>query len=250
MNQPREIISLQHPLVKHFVRLHTNRDYRDDHQSVLIESKKLLQEVCVKYPTKVIMTTDLLNIPAGIKAEEVFLVTENIIHKVSGVLKPEGIIAEVAMPPSAILKGLKYLIACDGINDPGNLGTILRTALALGAEGAFIVNNSCDPFNDKALRAAKGATFRLPIARGPWEQLQKLIADNQLQPIAADISGVDLDTVKLKKKIILILGNEAHGLSAEAKDYLKVKIPMPGEMESLNVAVAAGICMYALQRKC
>ena len=243
---------MQHPLVKHFVRLHQNRDYRRDHGSVLIEGKKVLEELGSKFSAKVIMTTDLLHIPKTLEAKEILLVTDNIMHKVSGVLSSEGIIAEFSLPIPANLNGLKYIIACDGINDPGNLGTILRTALALGVEGAFIVNTSCDPFNDKALRAAKGATFKLPLAWGSWEELQTLINENHLQAIAADIHGTDIDLFKLKKStpgVILILGNEAHGLSSEAKNYLKIKIPMTEEMESLNVAIAAGICMYAIQRK-
>ncbi len=243
----REIISSQHPLVKHFVRLRQNHDYRDEHGSVIIEGMKMVSEVCTSHHTKVILTCDINAIPANVKADEVIVVSEAVMDKVSGVQNPEGIIAEVATPKQASLKGCKRVIACDGINDPGNLGTILRTALALGWEGAYILNNSCDPYNDKALRAGKGATFRLPLARGSWNDLKGLIKDNQWQPVAADVHGIDIREFPRLDKILLLLSSEAQGVSEEAASFKKVKIPMPGEMESLNVAAAATICMYVLR---
>ena len=86
--------------------------------------------------------------------------------KISGMQTPEGLVVEIEMPKPAPLEGLKYLLALDGVSDPGNVGALLRTALALGWQGIFILDESCDPFNDKALRSARGATFRLPLA---WE---------------------------------------------------------------------------------
>jgi RNA methyltransferase, TrmH family len=245
---PKEISSLQHPLVKHLVRLRQNRDYREEHQSVMVEGTALVREVCQQHPAKLIMTYDETFLPAGVKAEEVVLVNEDIMHKVSGVQTPEGIVAEVAMPKPASMKGKRLIMACDGVSEPGNLGAILRTTLALGWDGAFLLNNSCDPFNDKALRSAKGATFRLPIAMGTWKDLQKIIKENRLEPLVADVAGTPLGSIRVKDGVLLVLGNEAHGPSEESRQICQaVKIPMPGEMESLNVAVAGGILMYVLK---
>lgn len=245
----KKINSLQHPLIKHLVKVRRNSDYRHDHKSVVIEGVKTIQEVGVQFPFKVLIVLDETLIPQGIRSKEVVVVTEDIMQKVSGMQQSEGILAEIEMPSSASLKGLKRLIALDGINDPGNLGTLLRTALALGWEGVFIINESCDPYNEKALRAAKGATFRLPIGMGSWEDLKKVIAANKLQPFVADLEGEDIHTLDIPKNILLVLGHESRGISKVAASLSKkVTIPLPGEMESLNVAIAGGILMFALRK--
>lgn len=245
----KEVTSLQHDLVKHFVRLRQNRDYREEHQSVVIMGNKMIREVCSHHHTKVLMAYDPTFIPPGVKADEVVLVNEAIMQKVTGLPSPEGLVAEVAMPKPASLQGMHYVIACDAISDPGNLGALLRSALALGWQGAFILSNSCDPYNDKALRVAKGATFRLPIAMGTWDDLQKIVQKNKLHPFVADIQGTPLDEMAPTENALLVMSNEAHGLSEEAKRLCqKVTIPMPGEMESLNVAVAGAILMYTLKK--
>jgi TrmH family RNA methyltransferase len=244
----REVASLQHPLIKHFVRLRQDKDYRNEHKSVVITGKKMIEEVCSRHHTKTLMIVDASLVPPGIAVDDIVLVSEAIIQKVTGMASSEGMAAEVSMPHPATLSGMRYIFAFDGISDPGNLGTLLRSGLALGWQGAFILNSSCDPYNDKALRVAKGATFRLPIAMGSWEDLAKVVQTNQLHPIAADITGSPLGSVKPLEKILLVLGNEAHGLSLEAQRLCqKVTIPMPGEMESLNVAVAGSILMYVLK---
>lgn len=246
----KEISSLQHPLVKHLVRLRQNHDYRDEHQTVFVEGIKLIQELSQSHHIKTLCATDACLIPENVKTDDAYVVSSAIMQKITSLQNPEGLIAEMEMPQMASLKGMRYIIACDGINDPGNLGTILRSALALGWEGAFLVNNGCDPFNDKALRAAKGATFRMPLAQGSWNDLETLIAENNLCPLAADINGTKLDKFSSDKGLLLVLSNEAHGLSPEASQHCqRITIPMPGQMESLNVAAAGAILMYTLKKK-
>lgn len=245
----REISSLQHPLVKHFVRLRQNHDYRDEHQSVVVEGVKLIHELAQQHPIKSILACDGCLIPKTVNVDTTYIVNQAVMQKVTSLQNPEGLSAEIAMPKMASLKGKGFLIACDGINDPGNLGTLLRTALALGWEGAFILDNSCDPFNDKALRSAKGSTFRLPIARGSWKDLEALIKQNKLHPLAADIIGRNLDRANVKENVLLVLSNEAHGVSEEASKLCeRITIPMSGQMESLNVASAGAILMYVLKK--
>lgn len=244
------ITSLQHPLVKHLVKLRDNRHYRDTEKSVMIEGRAIVAEVCSKQPAKVLLTTTLESIPKNVLADEIVLINDAILQKISGVQSPDNLIAEVTMPTHHSMKGLQWVIAFDGISDPGNLGTLLRTALALGWQGAFLLDNSCDPFNDKALRAAKGATFRLPMTMGNWKQLKEVITLNHLKAFVADTTGVSLSTVAKQDSILLVLGSEAHGPSQESLALCeKICIPMPGEMESLNVAVAGGILMYLLKRQ-
>ena len=130
----------------------------------------------------------------------------------------------------------------------GNLGTLLRTALALNWQAVFITNSSTDPYNDKALRAAKGATFRLPLMQGSWEDLNVLIKKHQMHVFVADKQGTQLSKITPQTPILLVLGNEAHGASSFAKErYKRICIPMNPQMESLNVASAGAILMYQLR---
>jgi TrmH family RNA methyltransferase len=239
MNQ---ITSLQHPLVKHCVKLRTNRSYRSAEKKVLIVGENLVKEL----PLLTIYAVN--NVPTGLKAEKSYLVTDAIMKKITGLEHPEGIAAEVKMPKEASFENIQRLLVLDGVSDPGNMGTLIRTALALGWEGVYIIANSCDPFNDKALRAAKGATFRVPLCFGDWADLSRLISKNKMTPLAADMNGIDIKNVNKSQGIALVLGNEARGISEEAEKLsTKVAIPMSGEMESLNVAVAGGILMYCLE---
>lgn len=242
------LTSLQNPLVKHLAKLRLNRTYREEHGTVLVEGTKLIQEISAHTPIRTLLIKEGIRPPENINAKESFVVTDAIINKIAGTVSPEGILAEVPLPTASSLKGKSHILALDGVRDPGNMGTLLRTAVAFGWDGVFLLDGSVDPFNDKALRAAKGATFRLPMRTGSWADLLQLIAAEGLSPIAADIDGIAIDTFTAPKKVILILGNEGEGLSDNAtQNATKVTIPMSGQMESLNVAVAGGILMQLLR---
>lgn len=246
----KQISSLQHPLVKHLVKLRQNSDYRYDHHSILIEGSKIIAEAAPITTFKHLLTVSPDLIPKSIKADEILLTTPDIIQKISGLKSSEGILAEIPMPQNQELKDKNYILALDNINDPGNLGTIIRTALALGWEGIFLIDETCDPFNDKSLRASRGAVLKLPIMKGSWDDLKKIIVNNQLQCYVADIEGTPFEQVPPAKGLLLVLGNEAHGPSTLSLNYCKpVNIPMKESMESLNVSVAAGILMYSLRHK-
>lgn len=243
----KEIFSLQHALIKHLVKLRQNTDYRYDHQAIVVEGSKIIAELSRSQTFKTLLISAPELIPKKAKAEEIILTSPAIIQKVSGLSSPEGILGEIAMPQRANLKGKHHIVALDHINDPGNLGTILRTALAFGWEGVFFLNHTCDPFNDKALRASRGAVFHLPMAHGNWEDLKQLMKENQLQPFVADLSGTSFKKNASADRVLLVLGNEAHGPSPESLAACQaITIPMSGKTESLNVSVAAGILLCSL----
>ncbi|KAL8109210.1 hypothetical protein AgCh_025342 [Apium graveolens] len=151
------------------------------------------------------------------------------------------------------------VLVLDGIQDPGNLGTLLRSAMAFGWGGVFLLPGCCDPFNDKALRASRGASFQLPVVSGDWIHLEALKNELQMKILAghpADddnhksvtlLSRMFADSLA-DKKICLVLGSEGNGLSKKSRQEAElVAIPMTGEFESLNVSVAGGILLYMLQ---
>lgn len=245
----KEITSLQHPIVKHLVQLRTERAHRMASGTALISGKKLIEELAMRVPLKTLIIEKNYTPKIEMRAEETFIVTVEMMKKISGLQSPGPLAAEIPLPPPAHLKGKRFLLALDGINDPGNLGTLLRTALALGWEGAFITNGSVDPFNEKALRAAKGATFHLPFRCGDLKELNQLIQENKMHVYLADMQGTSLEKIALKTPVLLLLGSESHGIQPSLKEQFQtVSIPMSGEMESLNVAVAGAILMYQLKK--
>ena len=144
---------------------------------------------------------------------------------------PEPIAAEFSLPPPSELKNATPLLALDAIRDPGNLGTLIRTALALGWQGVFFLPGCADPFSDKVLRASRGALFRLPWREGSWEELAHLKKEEGLHAYSADVEGELVNKVTREKKMVLVLSNESQGITAQAKEFgQRVTIPMKGRM--------------------
>ncbi len=240
----KEITSREHPLVKHWMRLKSDAAYRKSESRVLLEGKNCIQDICKSIKPKRLVTTDP-DIP--IDAEERILVTDAILKKISGTMNPEGIIAELEMPQNRPLRGVKKIVIADRIQDPGNLGTLIRSSLAFGWDGLFLLPGTCDPFNDKALRAAKGATFHLPLYSGSWNDLHKTVKENSLELVVADTSGDDPKQF-ICKPIALLLANEAQGPNLPpGTPHKRVSLTMQGPMESLNVAIAGSILLYLYQ---
>ncbi|MBS4167738.1 RNA methyltransferase [Parachlamydia sp. AcF125] len=250
MTNIRRLSSLHNPLVKHLVKVRQNSDYRQEHQSVVVEGNIVIAEVAQTHLVKRLLTADLSLIPSSICAEEIFLVDQSILDKVSGMHRSPGILAEIKMPSPSPLKNIRSLLVLNQINDPGNLGTLIRSALAFGWEGIFIVNQSCDIFNEKAIRSARGATFRLPYRKGDLQALEEVLIQNRLSPWVADVSGTPMHEVSPPKKVALVLSNEARGASSLDSPLFSqnITIPMSGKMESLNVAIAGAILLYYLKK--
>jgi len=240
---PRRITSLQHPIVKRLVKLRQEKSYREEEKRALVSGEKLVKEFAAAAPLKLFITDEE---GAALPAEETIVVTPEILKKITGLVQPDGFAAEVPLPPPADLKGKNFLLVLDGLSDPGNVGTLLRTALALGWEGIILTEQSADPFNEKAIRAAQGAAFRLPLAVLSWQEAEKLLS--RYTVVVADLDGTPLSETTVKKPLALVLGSESHGPSAEAKKCgRKVFIPMPGKTESMNVAAAGAILLYTLK---
>lgn len=239
----KELRSLQHPLVKHLVKLRKDRKYRREQGRVVIFGKSMVDEVCADS-----MPYHVLHAEPAPKGANGYEVSEEILRKIAGVQSADSVLAEVDMPPEEDLSDARRIIVLDQVSDPGNMGTLLRTALALGWDGAFILDSSVDPFNDKALRSSKGAAFRLPLQWGSWEDLAETCPSGEWTRCVADLDGQDPSALSSRDRVMLILGNESRGPSAEAKAMADaVSIPMPGPMESLNVAVAGGILMHMMK---
>lgn len=236
----KEITSLQHPLVKYLVKLRTSSGYRKEQRRVLVVGSKLVRELFEMGLVETLFSCD--SIPFGLaqgRDMPQYRVTPEIIKKISGLVSPEPLAAECLLPDSVDLSHKQMVLVLDGVSDPGNLGTLLRTALSFGWDGAIVLPSSCDPYNEKALRAAKGATFHLPLQFGTVDDLNKMHSHHVY---IADAKG---QAASFQKPMLLVLGNEANGVSPAVRALGQpVGVPMKGDSDSLNVAVAGGILLY------
>ena len=237
----KKILSLQHPHVLHWAQLLKTRSYREKSAAVLVSGEKLVRELAQSTSLKCLMT---LEERPEIPALERFIVSESILKKISGLESPDGYAAEIPMPAPQDLSSCKNLLILDRISDPGNLGTLLRTAYALSWDGVAATPGTVDFFNDKAIRAAKGATFRLPYAI----ESPETIASWNFSFYVGHIQGKPLSDMAFHSPRALILGSEGQGLSPWAlKVGEKIHIPMRKEAESLNVASAGAIMLYEMR---
>ncbi len=189
-------------------------------------------------------------------AREVCIVAASIFNHGSATETPQGVAALVQMPViarDAIFESANpLLVVLDGVQDPGNLGTIVRSAEAFGATGLLLLPGTVSPWNQKTLRASAGSVFRVPLAQLPVEEaLAALHARGIAICAAVAHGGVDVDTLPLQQPTALLIGNEGAGISvaALAQAHHRVQIPCPGPVESLNAAVATSILLYAAARQ-
>ena len=183
----------------------------------------------------------------------VSIAPRNLIESISETQTPQGICAAFEMPEAVNIAGLPdRIVALDGVQDPGNVGTIWRTADAAGFQAMLLGAGSADPLSPKVQRAAMGSGFRVPFAH--TENLADALVELRergYHVFASDLNGADFyERPDGGEKFVLVIGNEARGISdaVRAAANCLVKLPMRGGAESLNAAVAAGIMMYELMR--
>ncbi len=240
----KKIISLQHPLIKHWVQLRVEREYREEKKRVLLIGEKPIRELSQTLKIKSLMSLEETSIPA----QEHYLLTEGMLKKITGLQQPDGFAAEFDLPLPQDLSAKSHLLILDEIADPGNLGTLLRTALSFNWEGVILTPNTVDLFNDKALRASRGAPFLLPYARLTPSEIASWIKETKREIFTADLDGTPLDSLSFKPPLALILSNETTGPSSWTEPLSKkVTLPMSPLVDSLNVATAGAILLYAMR---
>ena len=182
-----------------------------------------------------------------------FIVTRSLLETICDTRTPQGVCAAFELPEPVAPEDLpERIVALDGVQDPGNLGTIWRTADAAGFQALLLGAGSADPLSPKVQRSAMGSGFRVPYAHSE-DLAQTLIALRKRgwHVIASDLSGADFYArEELGERFVLVIGNEARGISGAVRQAadVRLKLPMRGGAESLNAAVAAGIMMYELMR--
>ncbi|HEV7737802.1 MAG TPA: RNA methyltransferase [Chlamydiales bacterium] len=231
-------------MVKKWAKLRSEKDAREEHRSVLLAGEKMIRDLSKHISLQALITER----PASeIPAQERYLVNADILRKITGVSSPDGFAAVAELPKPQSLAGKQRIVVLDRIADPGNLGTILRTALAMNWDGVLFTPQTVDPFNDKALRASKGALFFLPFA---WEEGEAFLQKARSHAYVADLEGLSLSEVSAHPPLALILSNEGAGPSQWTEKLAKkISIPMHNDVESLNVAASGAILLYAMRPK-
>lgn len=178
-------------------------------------------------------------------------VSGDLLQKVSETETPQGILAVLPLADLPSPGSPNFVLIADQIRDPGNLGTLLRTAAAAGVQAALLPPETTDAFAPKVLRAGMGAHFRLPIHLMTWEEIEQLGKSAKLQFYLADVNGKSCWETDLRQPLALIIGGEAEGADDEARKLAKqrISIPMQGKVESLNAAVAGSIVMFEVVRQ-
>lgn len=232
------ITSKDNKRIKEIRKLLTKKG-RTKAQQFLIEGEHLIEEA-IQFGAHIeeifVLETDTYNFDL-----KTTVVTKDVMSSLSTLVTPPGIIAVVRMETKSIESD--RVLAIDGIQDPGNLGTLIRTADAFNFKRILIGKNTVDAYSDKVLRSSQGSHFHVSLED---VDLIEVMQNFNGTILTTDLSGESLTDKITDEKIMIVLGNEGQGVSEEvlaAANY-KVKIDMPGDAESLNVAVAGGILMH------
>lgn len=236
------ITSKSNPLIKEISKL-ADKKYRRQLGQYLVEGTKPVNE-CIAAGCdvqKIVCSEELAD-----RYREAVVVSRGVFESVSSEKSPQGVIAVVAMPKTDLKPPQNSCILLDGLQDPGNLGTIIRTANAAGYGEIYLIN-CADTYSPKAVRASMSGIFFVKIYQGEREEVLSALTETPL--ICADMDGEDIFDFYPPEKYCLCIGSEGSGISAAVfeKSAYKVKIPMRNTCESLNAAVSAGIAMYQLK---
>jgi len=258
MKQYKDITSKENLIYK-LIKALSQKKVRESNRLFLIEGSKLLEEansrgVKIKY---LIINETVENVPKINRGCQVLRLPHNLFKEVSDTVSPQGIIAvveQIEIPLADIILGANPLVVVlNGLQDPGNLGTIIRTSAAAGATAVLLTEGTVDLYNPKVIRSTMGSLFQLPIVNGlDDEEAVKWLSHNSINIIVADLDSEEYYySVNLKKPFALVIGNENRGPNdiwrkAACK---QIKIPILGSTESLNASVATGIILYEAVRQ-
>ena len=244
------ITSLQNPLIRHMRKLQTSRSYRRQSREFICEGWKLLEEALKWFPhINTVVYAKGRQCPTMASSVRLVEVPEGLLESLSSMKSPQGVIFTCALPEDGSCDLSPGMLLLDGIQDPGNLGTILRTADAFHIP-VILTNGCADPYSDKTIRASMGAVFRTVPHSIPMEELLDRCREQQI-PLAATAltaQAVDIRTLSLCD-YLTVIGSEGQGICAPllAASQKQVIIPMEERCESLNAAVAATIVMWQIK---
>jgi TrmH family RNA methyltransferase len=258
------ITSTRNPTIQLVRDLLAHPKARREKGAFVIEGVRLAEEALQSgWETQTILYTENLP-PRGQTVVQGFvahganaeLVAPQVLKAVSDTDTPQGILAVLGLRTLPLPHSFDFILVLDEVRDPGNLGTILRTAAAARAQAVLLSRGTADPFAPKVVRSAMGAHFRMPVQTLSWPEIREFLKPpgkrTPLIVYLADSSGgLSYTRADFRSPLALIVGGEAEGAGVKAQ-YLadaRIHISMPGEAESLNAAIAAGIMLFEVVRQ-
>lgn len=240
----KEISSVNNEYIKSLHKLKEKKN-RIQEKKFLIEGFHLVEEAYKANKLIQILTTKYVS---KFESIEQIIVSEPIIEKLSFTKNPQGIIGVCEMNSNNEIKGSKILLL-DNVNDPGNLGTLIRSSLGFYIDTIVLSEDCVDLYNDKTIRATQGAMFNINIIVADLKNVIDVLQKQNIKVIGTSLqSSKNLKEIEKIDKYAILLGNEANGVKAELleKTNFNVRIEMNNKLESLNVSVAGSIIMYYL----
>lgn len=239
------ITSLDNKRIKRYSKL-LQKKYRDEECLFLVEGEHLVEEAYKAGKLITIIKTEDIDVNYDI---ETIYVSRDVIKKLSNTMSPQNIIGVVKYLDKNEI-GEKIIIL-DGLQDPGNLGTIIRSSVAFNFDTVILSSNSVDVYNDKVIRSSEGMIFNTNIIKGNIIEIINELKDKGYKVYGTSvINGISASEVCDKENIAFIIGNEGNGISEEVFSLCdkNIYVPMNSKCESLNAAVCASIVMYELNK--
>lgn len=242
------LTSKNNPLIKETAAL-KEKKARKESGMFLVEGRKMAVE-CAKSDFEIDRVFLSPNYEGELPFEEdkLVYVSDDVLRFLSDEKSPQGIVCRVKIPLRTLVAPLDKCLFLDGVSDPGNVGTIIRTANAAGYSEVYLTEECADAYSPKSVRASMSGVFFTKLYRAKREEILSVLEG--VPVVVADMDGANVFTFDPPKKYALAIGNEANGISEEtfAMATHTVKIPMQATQESLNAAISAGIIMYVLNR--
>ena len=259
------ITSTSSSQVKHVISLLSKARERKKNKEYVVEGVRMVSEVPADLLVKIYMSERFhSNNPEyvhelvkkqGISSDNIEIVADNVFDRMSQTQTPQGIMAVVRMKDSSIsdmLTDNPLLILVENLQDPGNLGTILRTGEGAGINGVIMSHDTVDIYNPKVTRSTMGSIFRVPFVYvDDLLEVAETMKQKNIITYAAHLNGTDYTKEDYQKGTAFFIGNEGNGLTDKLTDKAqkKIKIPMCGKVESLNAAMASGLLVYEARRQ-
>lgn len=255
------IQSKDNKTIKHIISLQ-QRKYRQKFGEYTVEGIRAVTDIGKKDFLRSILIRESKRseleplVQKGFTVSSVYVVQDPIFDKIEHSVNGQGILGIakkcVNNLHSFIVEDGLY-VALDGVQDPGNLGTIIRTAVAAGAKGIFLLKGTVDPYNEKCVRSTMSALCNIPIFEDvTLSEFYDFIKDNTIKTYVTSLENAKpYHTISYPKRTMIILGNEGNGVSREIIEMCDqaITIPMYGDIESLNVSIAAALCMYKVREQ-
>ena len=254
------ITSTKNPKIKRIRVLQSSNRARNVEKVFIVEGDRLVGEALqADWDARAVFYTDDISHRGKAALEELAergvateQVSPHVMRAASDTQTPQGILVEFSIKDLHLPSKLDFVLILDAVRDPGNLGTILRTAAASGVQAVLLPPGSVDIYSPKVLRGGMGAHFRLPISSLGWREIEDITQKSGLHVILAEAgSGQVYTQMDYRSPLVIIIGGEAHGAGPQAQTMAEtaVHIPMPGGTESLNAAVATGVVLFEVVRQ-